>query len=244
VWVKVDDNFAWHPKVVAAGADALVLHVAAMCYCGRMENDGRFPAALVPTLSPLVTGPRARKAEARLLDVGMWEVDGPDRIIHDWLEYQPSRKQKEHERAATRERVKRAREKRSSNAVSNGVRNGVSNDCPDPTRPDPDLYDDDGVGSVPGGASSSSWDPGGIQAAWNAAVPAHMQAQAPPSKPPARPADWPAVFRAVASNPFLCGEGRDRGPATLPWVLAHPEAVLEHATAPADTRTPAQRRRL
>ena len=40
MWIKLDDRFDEHPKILAAGPMALVAQVRALCYSGRHLTDG------------------------------------------------------------------------------------------------------------------------------------------------------------------------------------------------------------
>lgn len=90
-WIRVDDHFADHPKVMALGAERLaglgLWHVAAS-YCARYLTDGFVPAAHVQAHAP-------KRLIRKLVNVGLFdEVDGGYRL-HDWLKYNPSRDQVE-----------------------------------------------------------------------------------------------------------------------------------------------------
>jgi hypothetical protein len=105
-WVRLDDGFAEHPKMEAAGPLGLALHVAALCYCARHLTDGFVPAGKVPRLLDL---PAWRKVAGTLVDAGAWdEVDGGYQL-HDYLHYQPSRAEVEADRAKARDRMRRRR---------------------------------------------------------------------------------------------------------------------------------------
>lgn len=122
-WVRIDDSFASHPKVVAAGPLAMAMQVAALCYCNRELTDGFVPRAVARTLLDW----QIEREDGRLFDVGvtcgmqgddvscswvidvlveagMWEVVDGGYLIHDYLEYQPSRAQVESERASLSEK--------------------------------------------------------------------------------------------------------------------------------------------
>lgn len=87
-WVKLDDQFPTHPKIIEVGGDAAWLHVCALCYCGQHLTDGLVPKAIVGRLSDR-DDPQA--LVARLVEVGVW-IDRGDRYeIHDYLEHNPSR---------------------------------------------------------------------------------------------------------------------------------------------------------
>lgn len=142
-WVRLDDGFADHPKIEAAGALAGWLHVAALCYCARHLTDGRIPKSKARRLTDI---PSPAKHIAALLDAHLWHEDGDDYIIHDYLDYQPARSEVEKDREAARERMANARrnKRRSSGEQHPNVppnddrssRNGRSGN-PVPSRPDP-----------------------------------------------------------------------------------------------------------
>ena len=88
-WVRLDDGFADHPKVVAAGHLALVVHVRALCYAARHRTDGAIPTAAAPVLC-VGLGPSATLIRA-LVENGLWDADDRGWRIHDYLEYNPSR---------------------------------------------------------------------------------------------------------------------------------------------------------
>jgi hypothetical protein len=88
-WVRIDDGYAEHPKMLAAGAEGIALDIAAMCYCARQTTDGFVPAAVVDRL---VSARKRSRIVQRLVDVGRWtrdeERDGY--LIHDYLKFNPS----------------------------------------------------------------------------------------------------------------------------------------------------------
>jgi hypothetical protein len=89
VWVKLDDGFVRHPRMVAAGLHGRALFIAGLCYCGAHLTDGRIPKAAIPML---VAEAGVKAATWRtLIDVGSW-IDHGDHIeVHDFLVYNPSR---------------------------------------------------------------------------------------------------------------------------------------------------------
>jgi hypothetical protein len=108
-WVKLDDQFPSHPKMVLAGGDAAWLHVCALCYCGQHLTDGRFPKAIVPRLSDRK---KPLDLATRLVEVGAWDDLGDEYEIHDYLEHNPSREQVLEERAKRSAAGKRGAQKR------------------------------------------------------------------------------------------------------------------------------------
>jgi len=137
-WFKVDDQLAFHPKVIEAGNSAMGLWVRAGAWCSAHLTEGALPKHMIGTL-----GAQARDAK-RLVEAGLWEQTDVGFQFRDWSEYQPSKKQVEADKEANRERQRRFRERRRNtdsddvtNGGSNGVTNGVTNTAP--TRPDPTI---------------------------------------------------------------------------------------------------------
>ena len=98
-WVKLDDGFSEDKKVLQAGPLAMALHVAALCYCNRHLTDGLVPRAALPQLVNLKglmyikRTPNVHQLARRLVNVGLWERENRDYHIHDFLDYQPSRRE-------------------------------------------------------------------------------------------------------------------------------------------------------
>jgi hypothetical protein len=93
-WVKLDDKFAEHPKVVQAGPVAGFLYVAGLCYANRHLTNGFIPAAHVTALLTR-DGVNSAQLSKRLCAVGLWsettKKETPGFLIHDYLQFQPSR---------------------------------------------------------------------------------------------------------------------------------------------------------
>ena len=127
-WVRLDDAFPQHPKVVVVGPLGIAMQVAGLCYCSRFLTDGFIPTSAVPTMMDFSEldehafnggGNVCWRAVRKLTEAGIWlEVDGGYQI-HDYLLYQPSKAQVLKEREANRLRQERFRDK-PSNAVTNG----------------------------------------------------------------------------------------------------------------------------
>jgi hypothetical protein len=86
-WVKLDDSFYSHPKVVAAGVEAVGLYVMALTYCSHHLTDGHVPAGWVKEK----VGGRARKLAGALVEHSLWEQNGSGWLIHDYLDFNPAR---------------------------------------------------------------------------------------------------------------------------------------------------------
>lgn len=87
-WVKLDDGFSEHAKVLRAGADGLALWVCGLAYCNRQPaRDGFIPTEKVALLYPVS---RPKQATARLVEVGLWEAVPGGFRVHDYHDFQPA----------------------------------------------------------------------------------------------------------------------------------------------------------
>lgn len=141
-WVKLDDAFADHPKVMALGRDRIVglgLWTAAACYCARFLTDGFVPIAVTQ-------GFGNERVLGRLVDVGLLTKQPGGYQLHDWLEYNPPREKVLAERKAAKDRMNNRRsspEVPANEARTNGeVREKFGDPVPYPSRPVPvDAYE-------------------------------------------------------------------------------------------------------
>lgn len=157
-WVKLDEGFPEHPKVLAIGGDAAWLHVCALAYCNRNLTDGFIPEYILDRLSDRK---RPIQLAAKLVAVGMWEPSKGGWRIHDYLEYQASKAKVEEERAKARQRMARNRQGSPEHSPEQGgdVRPNNSVRSLYPTRPDPTrsnhISDNDDSANTPSPTSSS-----------------------------------------------------------------------------------------
>jgi hypothetical protein len=86
-WVKIDDQFADHPKVLAAGPLASWLYVCSLTYSARLLTDGFIPAGQVRRLADV---DNACELAAKLVEVGLWDVTEGGYRVHDYLIYNPT----------------------------------------------------------------------------------------------------------------------------------------------------------
>jgi hypothetical protein len=161
-WLKIDDGFRDHPKIIQLSDAAFRLHVCAMSWCAEGCTNGVVKGVVMKDLRRLVR--RRVKLETlvdELVSFGLLERVGDDYVIHDFLDYNPSREQVLARRAGNRNRQQSFRQRASRNAVtkalpsdqlgpSNGVSNAVSNGFPVPSRP-VRLEEEEGVGKSSGG---------------------------------------------------------------------------------------------
>lgn len=134
-WVRLDDGFSMHPKVISAGPVGMALQVSALCYCNKYLTDGFIPTAVIPSLLPIsglydeegneITW---REVVATLVELGIWyEVEGGYQI-HDYGDFQPLKKDIEKEREAARIRMQEVRSKKKSCSENVRPNNKRTND--------------------------------------------------------------------------------------------------------------------
>lgn len=124
-WVKLDDGFPEHSKILAAGPYGLAVHVRALCWAARNLSDGFLPAAAVKTFTvdfgEIRGRHRARKETVEsLVSLGIWEQEAGGYRIHDYLDFNPSKSEVLAGREKVSGRVKDWRE-RKRNTTSNTV---------------------------------------------------------------------------------------------------------------------------
>lgn len=121
-YFPVDDQFAFHPKAVAAGNAAVGLWTRAGSWCKAHASGGKVPHEIAHALG-------AKKEVERLISVGLWvAVDGGYQF-HDWsdqagnfdAEIEKQRRQAERERNRERKRRQRERERSQGHGDSHGV---------------------------------------------------------------------------------------------------------------------------
>lgn len=98
-WVKLDDRFTEHGKVLEAGPLAGWLWVSSIAWSNREGTDGRIPRAIVSRLASfegigVYTGNYSGQdadvhdLAAVLVNVGLWEEVEGGFYIHDYSDYQ------------------------------------------------------------------------------------------------------------------------------------------------------------
>lgn len=112
-WVRFENTMPENLKVAPGSDRAFRLWLHAICYCSRAQTDGFVPAALVTSLSVTAT----RKTVEELLTAGLFERVDAGYLVHNYLDYNPSRARISEMREGTRQRVADHR-KRESNGVT------------------------------------------------------------------------------------------------------------------------------
>jgi hypothetical protein len=133
-WVKIDDSFPNHPKIVGLSDKAFRIHISGLCYCGTYLTDGFVPMTIAARFAN-----EDMQHIVELTKAGLWREAPQDNgfHIHDYLAHQTSKTQVEEKRQTVRERQKRYRDKHrvaeTMPAESEGGDDGWSNALVSPT---------------------------------------------------------------------------------------------------------------
>jgi hypothetical protein len=109
-WARIDDQLAFHRKVVSAGNASVGAWIRMLTWCAAHLSDGRVPESIARIIATQDEIDRSVRA-------GLLEQSGNDYVIHDYLQWNPSAEEVRQQRELDRER-KRGRK-------SNGNPNGV-----------------------------------------------------------------------------------------------------------------------
>jgi hypothetical protein len=133
-WVKIDDSFPNHPKIVGLSDKAFRIHISGLCYCGTYLTDGFVPMTIAARFAN-----EDMQYIVELTKAGLWREAPQDNgfHIHDYLAHQTSKTQVEEKRQTVRERQKRYRERHkvteTEPAESEGGDDGWGNALVSPT---------------------------------------------------------------------------------------------------------------
>lgn len=110
-WVKIDDGFPDHPKIVGLSLRSKWMHIQGLCYAARFLTDGAVPVNVA----------KGWGNPSELLSAGLWVLRdaGHGYLIHDFLAYNPSREQVENDRRSSRERMRGVRQNTGSGRDGN-----------------------------------------------------------------------------------------------------------------------------
>lgn len=91
MWIKLDDGFATHPKIITAGHEALAVQIRAICYASQNGTDGFLPIRSIPLFLEGVS--RDINWREHMVKHGLWDETPPGYTIHDFLEWNCSQKE-------------------------------------------------------------------------------------------------------------------------------------------------------
>lgn len=130
--------------MLRAGRDARDLWLASVTWCNKHLTDGYFPPEALPTLAGMAWGndskllANCQELAKRLLDVCLWEFDGQQYKVHDFLEYNPTKDQVETTREARKAAGSAGGHAKASKTPSKTVAKSWQKSAPTPT-PNPYL---------------------------------------------------------------------------------------------------------
>lgn len=154
-WLRIDDTFTDHPKVLRAGDDVplvIALHLRAISYASRQLTDGFIPDYVVGHLSRDLDDAKhcwqcrsqveydADKWSSLMVKIGLWERVDSGFLIHDYLVYNRSRRQaakerKDKEIAGRKGGLASGKQRASKVLRSASSRNGRPAEAPSPPVP-------------------------------------------------------------------------------------------------------------
>ena len=112
-YVELQIDFTRHDKVQAIPeahrARAVALFVGVVCHCAEMLTDGHVSRPVLNEIAELTGIKRAGKIAVLLTEVGLFETTSRGFLVHDYLDYQPSRAHVLETRKREAERKREAR---------------------------------------------------------------------------------------------------------------------------------------
>ncbi len=144
-YVKVDDHFTEHPKVLEIGPMAECLWLRGLCYAGRNRTDGRVPAGIVRRMGDM----DGEATAARLVEVGLWEAEAGGWRMHDYGDWQRSREEIDEISAKRTEAGRRGGKQRASKLLELSLANVKQNSSKRLAYTDTDTDTDTETGDSP-----------------------------------------------------------------------------------------------
>jgi hypothetical protein len=124
-WFRVDDKFAFHPKAIRAGNEAVGVWVRVGSWSSDQMTDGAIPGDVA-----LVIANGNQSVLDQLVTAGLLVRDGLGYHMHDFLDWNPSAKQVKRQRKADAERKRGIRPP--SGKTPAGLRPESSSPIPSP----------------------------------------------------------------------------------------------------------------
>jgi hypothetical protein len=122
-YIRIDENSPHHRKMLKAGPAACWLWVCGLAYCQRHRTDGFIPLEALPMLG---VG-NWKKCAGFLVDAELWHRDEGGYRVHDYLEWNATKDERQQKADASHARVtkwrddKRARRNSVTPAECNSV---------------------------------------------------------------------------------------------------------------------------
>jgi len=146
-WVRLDDNFADHPKIIALSDTAFRLFITGLCYSNRQLTDGLIPYQIVNAW----VGDDPTKPSDELEDQNLWERFDKGFAIRSYTEYQPTREKVNKKRDEARDRLKRYRDSKGNADETrfNDVSSTQLVHTPQPNPTQPNIKDNYNLPEIP-----------------------------------------------------------------------------------------------
>jgi len=116
-WVRIDANYLTNPKLLRAGADGTLMHLASVLYLAEHDiGDGLLPVEALSIVGAWAHVPKPEPVAKRLVTVRLWHIDTARAgyLVHDFDVLNGDRS----EAAQARDRKRRERERRALRSVT------------------------------------------------------------------------------------------------------------------------------
>ena len=112
-WVRLDDGAPGHRKIVGLSDAAFRLWIVGLTHCNQQANDGRFSAHAARIMFGYLASPELGKsAAAELVTADLWITTDEGYEVRNYLEYQPSKAERDSANKAAAERMRNMRARR------------------------------------------------------------------------------------------------------------------------------------
>lgn len=112
-WVRLDDGAPGHRKIVGLSDAAFRLWIVGLTHCNQQANDGRFSAHAARIMFGYLASPELGKgAAAELVAADLWALTEDGYEVRNYLEYQPSKAERDNANKAAAERMRSMRARR------------------------------------------------------------------------------------------------------------------------------------
>lgn len=91
MWLRLDDGFATHPKILTAGHEALAVQIRAICYASQHKTDGFIPLQAVHLFTSDIARQPPEGWATFMVGSGLWEIVENGYTIHDYLQWNMSK---------------------------------------------------------------------------------------------------------------------------------------------------------
>jgi hypothetical protein len=121
-WLKLDDSMPEHPKVAALSDAAFRHHVGGLAYCARLLTDGFIPDKIAGEITTAKT--LAELSSEQLPGrAPLWEKADRGWMVHDYLDYNPSREEVEAQRESRSRAGRKGASKRHGKSQASAMAN-------------------------------------------------------------------------------------------------------------------------